>query len=120
MNVLKMIFNKLVKGSLLLIGAAILIAGSGTFDKSYAQRYLVKPEWLMPKHYPEGFHGWGRIGYIDSKEIVINDMNYRLSPFIEYNSPQRLNDSIYLFKVGKEVGFLLDDKGEIDTLWLIE
>ena len=119
MNGLKRIFHKLIKFGLPLICAVLIIAGSGTFNISYGQN-LVKPEWLMPKHYPEGFHGWGRIGYIDSKRIVINDMDYKLSPYIEYNSPQRLNDSIYLFKVGKEVGFLLDNMGEIDTLWLIE
>ena len=119
MDGLKGIFHKLFRLALLLFSAFLLIASSGTSDFIYAQN-LVKPEWLMPKHYPEGFHGWGRIGYIDSKGIVINDMDYKLSPFIEYNSTRRLNDSIYLFEVGKEVGFLLDNKGEIDSLWLIE
>ncbi len=99
--------------------AVLLIAVSGTLSPCYS-RNLVKPEWTMPPHYPEGFHGWGRIGYIDSKEIVINDMVFVLSPFIEYNSTTALNDSIYLFTVGKKVGFLLDNKDEVDTLWLIE
>ena len=86
---------------------------------AHAQK-LVKPEWVMPDHYPEYFHGWGRIGYIDSKEIVINDIAFRLSPYIEYHSPDTLRDSVYLFKVGKLAGFLFDEAGEIDSLWLID
>jgi hypothetical protein len=99
--------------------AVLLIAVSGTLNPGYS-RNLVKPEWRMPDHYPEGFHGWGRIGYLDSKEIVVNDIVFVLSPFIEYNSTVRLNDSIYLFTLGKEVGFLLDNKDEVKSLWLIE
>ena len=99
--------------------AVLLIAASGPLNDSCG-RNLVKPEWLMPDHYPEGFHGWGRIGYIDSKEIVINDIVFVLSPFIEYNSTAYLNDSIYLFTLGKNVGFLLDNKDEVTSLWLIE
>ena len=92
---------------------------TGFISVAHAQP-LVKPEWVMPDHYPRYFHGWGRLGYLDSKEIVVNDIAFKLSPYIEYHSPQRLNDSIYLFKPGKLVGFLFDEAGEIDTLWLID
>ena len=78
----------------------------------------VKPEWVMPAHYPEWFHGWGRIGYLEGNEIVINDMDYRLSPSVTYHTPDRIN-SRYDFNTGKLAGFLLNENDEIVSLWLI-
>ena len=80
---------------------------------------LVKPEWVMPAHYPEWFHGWGRIGYIEGNEIVINDMDYRLSNSVKFHTPQYDLASRYDFSVGKLAGFLFDENGEIVSLWLI-
>ncbi len=79
----------------------------------------VKPEWVMPEHYPEWFHGWGRIGYFNETEIVINDMDYRLSPEAKFHTPDHIVASRYEFTAGKLAGFLFNDDGEIISLWMI-
>ena len=84
----------------------------------YSEHSKVKPEWVMPKHYPEWFNGWGRVGYLEGNEIVINDMDYRLAPSVTYHTPDRIN-SRYEFNTGKLVGFLFNDNDEIVSLWLI-
>ncbi|MFC1495444.1 hypothetical protein ACFL6W_09195 [Thermodesulfobacteriota bacterium] len=79
----------------------------------------VKPEWVMPESYPEWFHGWGRIGYFEENELVINDMDYRVSPRATFHTPDDDYASRYIFTKGKMVGFLFDENGEIISLWLI-
>ncbi|MBW1767457.1 MAG: hypothetical protein JRJ65_10460 [Deltaproteobacteria bacterium] len=90
-----------------------------TSGSSYAQHRLVKPEWVMPEHYPEWFHGWGRIGYIGENEITINDMAFRLSPYAEFHTPTIPDAYKSLFSPGKLVGFLYDSESTIISLWLI-
>jgi len=89
-------------------------------NNSSAQEHrLVKPEWVMPESYPEWFHGWGRIGYIDEDKIVINDFEFRLSPYVEYHTPTSAYARKALFTPGKLVGFLFNEEDEITSLWLI-
>jgi len=85
----------------------------------FSERRLVKPEWVMPESYPDWFHGWGRIGYFEENELVINDMDYRVSPRATFHTPDNPHASRYIFTKGKIAGFLFDSNDEIISLWLI-
>ena len=80
----------------------------------------VKPEVVLPKQYPDGFHGWGRIDRISETEVVIDDAFYKFAPHAEFNTPERSNVSLYTFKPGAMVGFMKSGKRQIISLWLIE
>jgi hypothetical protein len=77
-------------------------------------------KWVQPDHYPAKFQGRGYIDRVGTNDIVINDLWYQLSPFVKYHNPQRLDVAGYEFRVGKYVGFFLNDKREIVSLWLLE
>lgn len=80
----------------------------------------VKPEVVLPKHYPHGFDGYGLLQRIENREVVIDDQLLKLSPNIVYHTPTRLNASRAYFRPGDLVGFLRDSKKEIVSLWLIQ
>ena len=110
---------KRVRNVILAVGITLCIAGLVIpSDPSFAQRRQ-KPEWVMPAHYPEWFHGFGRIGLITAERVVINDFDFRFSTYVEFHSPEEKNVSRYLFTVGKMVGFLLNENKEITSMWLL-
>ena len=82
----------------------------------------VKPEWVMPKHYPNGFDGMGRIDSIseDRGEVVIDEIMFKLSPSVEYHTPTASNVSSALFGPGSQVGYEMDSEHQITSIWLIE
>lgn len=84
----------------------------------YAQR-KVKGEWVLPKHYPDGFHGYGRIGIITADRVVIGDCSHRLSPFVKYATPTDENALKSRFRAGDFVGYIKNSKHEIESLWLL-
>ena len=107
---------------LICIGLAFLLIGFVIpSDVCYAKR-RVKPEWVMPEHYPDGFDGIGRINRIlvEKGEVVIDEDSIRLSPYAEYHTPTEMNVSSYLFGPGKLVGFIIGLEKEIISMWLIE
>ena len=111
-------YYKRIKNILICIGLALffinLIPSSVVLAKG-----RFKPEWVMPAHYPDGFDGWGRIDRIAEDEVVIDDRSWPLSAFVEYHSPTAMNVSRYLFSSGNLVGYLMNSKREIISLWLI-
>ena len=98
---------------------AFLLTSALPVSQVFSERRLVKPEWVMPENYPEWFHGWGRIGYFEGNELVINDMDYRISPRATFHTPDDDYASRYIFKPGKLVGFLFDKDDKIISVWLI-
>lgn len=119
-----MISLKKVKILLALAGLTLFSITTVAFpsEPSSAQQHkLVKPEWwVMPKGYPEGFHGWGRIDSIGENEIVINDIKYSLSLYVNYHTPTDLAFATKdLFVPGVLAGFLLNSRNEILSLWMI-
>jgi hypothetical protein len=75
---------------------------------------------VLPKHYPDGFHGFGHIDAISRDHVVINDIGYRLSPTATYNTPAAANVPTTYFRQGVIAGFLVNPQNEIVSLWLIE
>ena len=84
----------------------------------YAQE-LYKGEWVLPEHYPDGFHGWGRLDRLGADEIVIDDNLYPLSPSVKFNTATSNNVRASMFRVGDTVGYLEDPNGLIISLWRI-
>ena len=82
----------------------------------------VKPEWKMPDFYPaDGFDGMGLIDDIavNNGMVVINDTEFKLSPYAEYHTPTYKNAPGALFKQGDKVGYILDSEKNITSMWLI-
>ena len=86
---------------------------------SYAQPQG-KAEWVLPKYYPDKFDGTGRIDRIAKDEIVINDCWYGFSPFVEFATPKRKHASRSQFRPGNFVGYTINSKKEIISLWLLK
>jgi hypothetical protein len=106
---------------------AVLCAGLALFFLStvipatvrYAQS-RVKGEWVLPKFYPDGFDGWGRIDSITEDTVVIDDTAIKLSPSIVYRTPTNRHATSAHFKPGNLVGFMTNGSDEIVSLWLIK
>jgi len=88
---------------------------------AHAQGRRVKPEMVFPEHYPySGFHGMGYIFTISKDDAVIDDKVFVLSPDVAYHTLEIENASSAFFRPEMRVGYLLDSKKEIKSLWLIE
>ena len=87
---------------------------------SYAQGRFIREEWKLPKFYPRGFDGYGKIEKISQNGIVIDDTGFKFSRQIRFATPRDSNAGIYAFSVGDTVAYLLNEKREIISLWYIE
>jgi hypothetical protein len=115
----EMRITKIVK-KLGCVGLALFFVGAALSSNPGHAQQRVKPEVVLPAHYPDGFHGWGRIDRISETEVVIDDGLYKFAAHAEFNTPERSNVSIYTFKPGAKVGFMKSGKKQIISLWLIE
>ena len=85
----------------------------------HAQR-RVKPEVVLPRDYPNGFHGYGRLDLINDKAVAIDDVNMKLAPYVTFHTPREKTASMHSIKPGDLVGYLKDSDNQIVSLWLIE
>ena len=107
--------NKIIS----LIAAILMLIAIVPGPAVFSEQKLTKPEWVMPDHYPEWFHGWGKIGYFEESEIVINDIEFRVSTYATFHTPDHPSASRHEFSKGKLAGFLLDANNEVISLWMI-
>ena len=115
----KMIFRARMRHIMLCIGLAVFFLSAVIpATAGHAQR-RVKGEWVLPKHYPDGFDGWGSIVRIAKDTVVIDDTVLRLSPSVVYRTPTKMYATSAYFKPGNLVGFMTNPKNEIVSLWLI-
>lgn len=109
-----------IKHILFMIILVLLIVGvtlpSGI---CYAQK-RAKGEWAFPEYYPKKFDGEGYIDRIAKDEIVIDDCSYRFSPFVKFATPTRKNTLSSRFRAGDLVGYIINSKKEITSLWLLK
>lgn len=96
----------------------MLSAVPGNF--SYAQGRFMREEWKVPKFYPRGFDGYGKIEKIERDGVVIDDSAYKFSQGIKFATARDRNAGIYAFSVGDTVAYLLNKDREITSLWYIE
>ncbi|MBW2065874.1 MAG: hypothetical protein JRJ03_13225 [Deltaproteobacteria bacterium] len=80
----------------------------------------VKPEVVLPDHYPDGFDGYGRIERLGEGEIVIDEELWKLAPDVEYYMPGSPNPSAIPLDEGDLVGYLINEEEKIMSLWLIK
>jgi hypothetical protein len=100
--------------------AALMVSGVLCGSPSYAGGKIFREEWKLPGFYPRGFDGYGRIDMIFADRIVISDMSRKLSSSVVYGVPSSPHASKSSFQVGQMVGYLLDQRREIVSLWLIK
>jgi hypothetical protein len=105
----------------LCVGVAVLMASGAIFGNlSHAGGKIFLEEWKLPDFYPRGFDGYGRIDKIYEDRIIINDSSKKLSSSVAYAVPSSPNASKSSFREGNTVGYLLDQRREIISLWLIK
>ena len=105
----------------LCVGVVALMASGAIFGNlSYAAGKIFLEEWKLPDFYPRGFDGYGRIDKIFEDRIIINDSSKKLSSSAVYGVPSSPHASKSSFQVGNTVGYLLDQRREIISLWLIK
>lgn len=109
-----------IKHITFIIAAVLLIAGAALpIDTSYAQG-KVKGEWILPRCYPDGFDGMGYINSIAKDGIVIDDSSYKFSPFVQFSTPRREHASRSQFRPGDLVGYIVNEKKQIEGLYLLK
>jgi hypothetical protein len=52
--------------------------------------------------------------------VVIADRLFKLAPQADFHTPEDRIATIYSFKVGDMVGFMMNERKEIVSLWLIQ
>ena len=120
-----MIFNKIFRRKQsafwICLGLAVVFVWVAVpSDFSYAQGRFLREEWKLPKFYPRGFDGYGKVEKILQNGIVIDDTGFKFSRHIQFATPRDSNAGIYAFSVGDTVAYLLNEKREIISLWYIE
>jgi hypothetical protein len=111
--------SKIVK-KLAGVGLALFFLSTALSSNPAHAQQRVKPEVVLPKHYPDGFDGLGRIDRISEIEVVIDDGLYKFAAHAQFHTPAGQNVSIYSLKPGAWVGFMKSGKKQIISLWLIE
>ena len=105
----------------LCVCVVMLMAGGAIFGNlGYAAGKIFLEEWKLPNFYPRGFDGYGRIDKVFEDRIIINDSSKKLSRSVTYGVPSSAHASKSSFRVGNTVGYLLDQRKEIVSLWLIK
>jgi len=114
------IFPARIKHMILCIGLAVcFLSITIPASVSFAER-RVKGEWVLPKHYPDGFDGWGRIDRITEDTVVIDDTILKLYPYAKYCTPTTKYATSAYFSPGNLVGYVTNSENEIISLWLIK
>jgi len=113
-------WRKFAAAALCMTVVALLASGVIFGNISHADGKIFLEEWKLPKFYPRGFDGYGRIDMMFEDRIVISDSSKKLSSSVIYATPSSSNASKSSFRVGNTVAYLLDHQREIVSLWLIK
>jgi hypothetical protein len=100
--------------------ALVFVLSAVPVDYSYAQGRVMREDWKVPNFYPKGFDGYGRIDQIGEDIIVLSDTSYVFAPGARFATPRDRSAFIQDFSVGDTVAYLLNQDGEITSLWFIE
>jgi hypothetical protein len=116
------LFHSKIRPAVLYITLAICALGSAVYTGvGHAEgKNYYREEWNLPDFYPRGFDGYGRIEQIEKNNIVITDTALKLSPGARFCTPHSRRASRTAFAAGSLVAYILNDKREIESLWLIE
>ena len=106
--------------ALLSIVAALLIVGLGLPGAVCHAKKAAQGEWAFPEHYPKKFDGEGHIYSIGKDGIVIDDRSFSFSPFAKFSTPTREHASRSQFRPGALVGYITNEKRQIEALYLLK
>ena len=112
--------NKRTIGVLIFMGLALLVAGLSFPSSAVSDEVLEKGRWVKPDHYPGKFHGMGIIDKIHDDGIIINDRKHFFSLYFRCHTPGEMNVSIFVFREGNYVGYMLNSEHEMETLYLLK
>jgi hypothetical protein len=98
---------------LLIVGVALPVGTSHAQGK-------VKGEWILPKHYPDGFDNMGHINSITKDGIVIDDHSFGFSPSVRFSTPTRERASRSRFRAADLVGYIVNEREQIEGLYLLK
>lgn len=70
--------------------------------------------------YPEQFDGRGVLDALNGQTVVIKDTQFFLAPSVSFNLPGWLDTSREQLKPGQFVAYILNDNGEVVSLWGLE
>ena len=71
----------------------------------------------LPSYYPKWLDGIGHIDRMGDEEIVIDDHLFPLAKGVRYGALKHPHVKKSSLKEGSLVGFVINDKGEIVSLW---
>jgi hypothetical protein len=104
----------------LILAVLLLIAGVSLPGAVCHAKKAAKGEWAFPDHYPRKFDGEGYINRIAKAGIVIDDSSYKFSPFIQFSTPRREHASRSQFRPGDLVGYIINQRKQIEALYLLK
>ncbi len=103
--------------AVLMAGLLILPLAPGT---AAGKRKNVVPEKALYPGYPLAFSARGHIDRIGDGEIVIDDGLFKVGPNVRFNRPNQLGTAMKNFSAGERVGFIVDKKGNLKSVWLLK
>ncbi len=105
--------------ALLVMAAVLLITGLCLPGDVCHAKKVAKGEWAFPSYYPPKFDREGHIDSIGKDGIVIDDCSFGFSPFVTFSTPTRKHASRSQFRPGDLVGFIINQKKQIEGLYLL-
>ena len=112
--------NLRITRALLVMVAVFVIAGISLPGAVCHAKKAAEKEWAFPEYYPKKFNGEGHIYSIGKEGIVIDDRGFGFSPFIRFSTPTREQASKSQFRPGDLVGFIVNEKKQIEGLYLLK
>jgi hypothetical protein len=106
--------------ALLVMAALLLIAGLSLPGAVCHAKKATEGEWAFPEYYPKKFTGEGHIDSIGKDGIVIDDRSFGFSPFVQFSTPARERASRSQFRPGDLVGYIVNQKKQIEGLYLLK
>lgn len=110
----------MITGLGLILTFFIQIWVAPVYGETVSPRKTINLERIFPEYYPKKFSGTGWIDRIGENEIVINDFLHMLSSHVRYGSLKERSHSKSSLRQGMAVGYILNKRGEIVSLWLLE
>ncbi|MCF6231168.1 MAG: hypothetical protein L3J62_10370 [Gammaproteobacteria bacterium] len=77
----------------------------------------------LPAHYPESFNNIGQVDDLHPGYIVIDDMEFSVSPATRVYTPHSRFSSLRVLKKGMQVGYAAEHKGnevgQVTEIWVL-
>ncbi len=80
----------------------------------------VEPEKPLYPGHQHRFDGIGRVDRISRGEVVIDDRTFKFSKRVHFNAPGRHDVPRVWVREGDIVGFILNARKEVDSIWIME